>query len=70
MFVKSYNSELVQFDIAICPLIISEINQIYNCISVTLNVSGATFTDYNGDTHPIEIILLAIQWPFVVHIIL
>lgn len=48
----------------IYPLIISEINQIYNCISVTLNVSGATFTDYNGDTHPIEIILLAIKWLF------
>lgn len=49
---------------AIYPLIITEINQIYNCVPVTLTVSGAIFTDYNGDTHPIEIILLAIKWLF------
>lgn len=29
-----------------------------------VNLSGATFTDYQEGQHPIEIILLAIKWLF------
>lgn len=49
---------------SIYPTIVSEIKTIYSCTSLHLHESGATFDDYNGDKHPIEIILLAIKWLF------
>ena len=45
--------------------IVPMINDIYNCKSVNMSVlSGATFEDYQGFSHPIEIILLAVKWLF------
>lgn len=45
--------------------IVSMINDIYNCKPVNMSVlSGATFTDHQGVSHPIEIILLAVKWLF------
>ncbi|MBO4983793.1 MAG: hypothetical protein J6D23_07010 [Clostridia bacterium] len=45
--------------------IIPILNNIYNCKPVNVSVlSGATFIDYQGVSHPIEIILLAVKWLF------
>lgn len=38
--------------------------EIYNCQIVNLSHINATFCDYEGATHPIQIILLAIKWLF------
>ncbi len=40
------------------------ISNIYQCNNVSITPSGATFSDYNGNQHPIEIIILAIKWLF------
>lgn len=48
----------------IYPSIAQKLHQIYNCESVSLVPSGATFYDYAGNEHPIEIILLAVKWLF------
>lgn len=48
----------------IYPSIAQKLQQIYHCEPVSLIPSGATFCDYAGDKHPIEIILLAIKWLF------
>ncbi len=49
---------------SIYPSIAQKLRQIYNCSTVSLTPSGATFYDYAGNTHPIEIILLAVKWLF------
>lgn len=46
-------------------IIIPLINDIYNCKNITVSQSGITFLDYNGQQHPIEIILLALKWLFI-----
>ena len=48
----------------IYPAIAQKLQQINDCESVSLTPSGATFCDYAGNEHPIEIILLAIKWLF------
>lgn len=48
----------------IYPSIAQKLHQIYKCESVSLVPSGATFYDYAGNEHPIEIILLAVKWLF------
>lgn len=48
----------------IYPSIAQKLQQIYDCEPVSLVPSGATFCDYAGNTHPIEIILLAVKWLF------
>ena len=48
----------------IYPSIAQELQQIYECKTVSLSPSGATFSDYGGNEHPIEIILLAVKWLF------
>ena len=48
----------------IYPFIANELQLIYDCQHVSLVPSGATFCDYTGNRHPIEIILLAIKWLF------
>ena len=42
----------------------TKLQQIYDCHPVSLTPSGATFCDYAGIEHPIEIILLAVKWLF------
>lgn len=37
---------------------------IYNCIDVDFSKINATFSDFAGQEHPIQIILLAIKWLF------
>ncbi len=44
--------------------IAQKLQQIYYCEPVSLVPSGATFFDYAGNEHPIEIILLAVKWLF------
>jgi hypothetical protein len=46
------------------PSIAQKLQQIYDCKPVSLVSSGATFHDYAGNEHPIEIILLAVKWLF------
>lgn len=46
----------------IYPSIAQKLHQIYDCDLVSLVPSGATFCDYAGNEHPIEIILLAVKW--------
>lgn len=46
------------------PSIAQKLQQIYDCSHVSLTPSGATFYDYAGTPHPIEIILLAVKWLF------
>ena len=41
------------------PIIAQKLQEIYECNPVSLTPSGATFRDYAGNEHPIEIILLA-----------
>ncbi|MCD7837165.1 MAG: hypothetical protein LUG83_11115 [Lachnospiraceae bacterium] len=48
----------------IYPDISHELQQIYYCQNIILVQSGATFSDYEGNDHPIEIILLAVKWLF------
>ena len=48
----------------IYPSIAQKLQQIYECKTVSLSPSGATFSDYAGNEHPIEIILLAVKWLF------
>ena len=48
----------------IYPSIAQELQQLYDCESVSLIPSGATFCDYANNKHPIEIILLAVKWLF------
>ena len=48
----------------IYPSIAQKLQQIYNCEAISLTPSGATFCDYAGNEHPIEIILLAVKWLF------
>ena len=48
----------------IYPSIAQKLQQIYCCEPVSLFPSGATFCDYAGEEHPIEIILLAVKWLF------
>lgn len=48
----------------IYPSVAQQIQLIYDCLPVNLTPSGATFCDYAGTKHPIEIILLAIKWLF------
>ncbi len=46
-------------------IIMPTIEDLYNCCDVQFEtLSGATFSDYQGSQHPIEIILLAIKWLF------
>lgn len=49
---------------SVYPLISQELQQIYYCKPVCLAPSGATFCDYAGNEHPIEIILLTVKWLF------
>lgn len=45
--------------------IVPLINDIYNCKPVNMTIlSGAMFIDHKGNSHPIEIILLAVKWLF------
>ena len=46
------------------PLIKSAIHDIYNCEEPDLSLIHADFYDFNGTSHPIQIILLAIKWLF------
>ncbi len=46
-------------------VIIPIIRDIFNCRNVNLGNSGFTFVDYLGQSHPIEIILLALKWLFI-----
>ena len=46
------------------PSIAQNLQQIYHCIPISLVPTGATFRDYAGNKHPIEIILLAVKWLF------
>lgn len=46
------------------PSIAQKLQQIYDCSHVSLTPSGATFCDYAGNSHPIEIIILAVKWLF------
>lgn len=46
------------------PSIAQKLQQIYDCSHVPLTPSGATFCDYAGNSHPIEIIILAVKWLF------
>lgn len=46
------------------PSIAAKLEKIYDCQPVSLLPSGATFCDYSGNMHPIEIILLAVKWLF------
>ena len=46
------------------PIIAQKLQEIYECNPVSLTPSGATFCDYAGNEHPIEIILLAVKWLF------
>lgn len=39
-------------------------NGIYNCEDVCLDNVSASFRDYVGAEHPIQIILLAVKWLF------
>lgn len=48
----------------IYPSIARKLQKIYHCEPISLNPSGATFCDYAGYEHPIEIILLAVKWLF------
>lgn len=48
----------------IYPTIAQQLQQIYNCQPITLIRTGATFSDFEGNKHPIEIILLAVKWLF------
>ena len=41
------------------------INDIYNCRWQCSRISGAYFHDFEGNEHPIEIILLALKWLFI-----
>lgn len=41
-----------------------EIDCIYNCMPFKIKNSGAMFLDYNGNRHPVEIVLLALKWLF------
>lgn len=41
------------------------IKDIYNCKNISISQSGITFSDFNGQQHPIEIILLALKWLFI-----
>lgn len=45
-------------------LIKSAIRDIYNCMEPDLSLIRAEFYDFNGNSHPIQIILLAIKWLF------
>lgn len=38
--------------------------RIYNCEDVSLDCITAAFRDYDGNLHPIQIILLAVKWLF------
>ncbi len=49
----------------IYPSIAQKLQQIYNCEPISLIPSNATFCDYAGKEHPIEIILLAVKWLFI-----
>ncbi len=45
--------------------IVPAIKDIYDCYDVQFDIlTGATFSDFQGEQHPIEIILLAIKWLF------
>lgn len=46
------------------PSITETLQQIYHCTPISLVPTGATFRDYAGNKHPIEIILLAVKWLF------
>lgn len=46
------------------PRIKSAIHDIYNCEDPDLSLIHADFYDFNGVSHPIQIILLAIKWLF------
>lgn len=48
----------------IYPTIAKNIQDIYNCQPFTATPSGVLFPDYDGNLHPIEIMLLAIKWLF------
>lgn len=48
----------------IYPSIAQKLQQIYDCEQVSLASSGAVFSDYANNKHPIEIILLAVKWLF------
>ncbi len=48
----------------IYPTIALKLRQIYSCEPVSLTPSIATFYDYTGESHPVEIILLAVKWLF------
>ena len=45
-------------------LLCLSIVNIYNCIDVDFSKINATFSDFAGQEHPIQIILLAIKWLF------
>lgn len=49
----------------IYPFIVNTINNIYYCVQQNIIESGASFHDYEGNKHPIEIILLALKWLFI-----
>ena len=46
-------------------VIVPIINDIFNCENVNLGNSGFNFIDFAGQSHPIEIILLALKWLFI-----
>lgn len=46
-------------------VIVPLIEDIYNCKNISISQSGITFSDFNGQQHPIEIILLALKWLFI-----
>lgn len=49
----------------IYPNIKATINDIYNCQCKVILKSNTYFHDYEGNLHPIEIILLALKWLFI-----
>ena len=44
--------------------VMSAITEIYNCNDVDIADVQATFSDHEGNAHPIQIIILAIKWLF------
>ena len=56
------NQHVTHYDAVIKPIL----NQIFNCHNVILSpASVGSFLDYNGDSLPIEIIILCVKWLFI-----
>lgn len=45
--------------------VMSAIREIYECKNVDFSCLNASFIDYEGTEHPIQIIILAIKWLFI-----